>query len=120
MIHLLPLMWLLPTSLIVKAVSSGSGMPDAVASNLGSFPSELSELGGVPASGVAFRGIAQGVDPTLPYRFGEGVQSWLLEVGDQVTFSVAAFDESRFVDRPELHRLLAAELDAWGLPHRIW
>ncbi|ORM25999.1 hypothetical protein [Williamsia sp. 1135] len=120
MIHLLPLMWLLPTSLIVKAVSSGSGMPDAVASNLGAFASELSELGGVPASGVAFRGIAQGVNPSQPYRFGEGVQSWLLEVGDQLTFSVAAFDESRFGDRPELHRLLTAELDAWGLPHRIW
>ncbi len=120
MIHLLPLMWLLPTSLIVKAVSSGSGMPDAVASNLGAFTPELSELGGVPASGVAFRGIAQGVDPSQPYRFGEGVQSWLLEVGDQLTFSVAAFDESRFGDRPELHRLLTAELAAWGLPHRIW
>lgn len=119
-IHLLPLMWLLPTAVIVKAVSSGSGMPDAVASNLGAFASELSQLGGVPASGVAFRGIAQGVDPTQPYRFGEGVQSWLLEVGDQLTFSVAAFDESRFGDRPELHRLLTAELDAWGLPHRIW
>lgn len=120
MIHLLPLMWLLPTGLIVKAVSSGNGMPDAVASNLGHFATELTELDGVSASGVAFRGIAQGVDPALRYRFGEGVQSWLLEVGDQITFSVAAFDESRFADRAELHRLLAAELDAWALPHRIW
>lgn len=120
MIHLLPLMWLLPTGLIVKAVSSGNGMPDAVASNLGAFATSLSDLDGVSASGVAFRGIAQGVDPALPYRFGEGVQSWLLEVGDQMTFSVAAFDETRFADRTELHRLLAAELDAWALPHRIW
>jgi hypothetical protein len=120
MIHLLPLMWLLPTSLIVKAVSSGSGMPDAVASNLGGFAVELTELGGVSASGVAFRGIAQGVDPALPYRFGEGVQSWLLEVGEQLTFSVAAFDETRFPDRAALRRLLTAELDAWGLTHRIW
>ncbi|OZG26934.1 hypothetical protein BH683_021050 [Williamsia sp. 1138] len=120
MIHLLPLMWLLPTSLIVKAVSSGGGMPDAVASNLGAFSETLSELGGVPASGVAFRGIAQGVDPAQRYRFGEGVQAWMLEVGDQLTFSVAAFDEVRFADRAHLHRLLAAELDAWGVPHSIW
>lgn len=120
MIHLLPLMWLLPTGLIVKAVASGNGMPDAVASNLGTFAAEVTELDGVSASGVAFRGIAQGVDPALPYRFGEGVQSWLLRVGDQVTFSVAAFDETRFADRAELRRSLTAELEAWALPHRIW
>lgn len=120
MIHLLPLMWLLPTALIVKAVSSGNGMPDAVASNLGTFAKELVELDGMSASGVAFRGIAQGVDPALPYRFGEGVQSWLLEVDDQITFTVAAFDESVFVDRAALRTMLAAELDAWAIPHRIW
>lgn len=95
-------------------------MPDAVVSNLGVFAAELTNIGGVQASGVAFRGIAQGVNAQLPYRFGDGVQSWLLEVGDQITFSVVAFDESAFPGRADLHRLLGAELDAWGVPYRIW
>jgi hypothetical protein len=120
MIHLQPLMWLLPTWLIVKVVSGGDGMPDAVTSNLGTFSAELAEVDGVRASGVAFRGIAQGVDPALPYRFGDGVQSWLLENNGTTTFSVAAFDEVHFTDRGELRRLLSGELDAWGVPYRLW
>ena len=120
MIHLQPLMWLLPSSLIIKAVSSGDGMPDAVASNLGEFTPKLTEVGGVAASAVAFRGIAQGVDAALPYRFGDGVQSWLLQYGENTTFSVAAFDEMHIADSAELGRLLADELRAWGLPFRLW
>lgn len=120
MIHLQPLMWLLPSSMIIKAVSNGDGMPDAVASNLGIFTPALTEVGGVAASGVAFRGIAQGVDPALPYRFGDGVQSWLLEYGGTTTFSVAAFDELHIADGVELGRLLADELRAWGVPFRLW
>ncbi|MFC8043257.1 hypothetical protein [Nocardia sp. NPDC057353] len=119
MVHLTPLLGLLPTKAVVKAVSSGSGMPDAVASNLGDFPAELADIGGVIASAVAFRGTAQGVDPALPYRFGDGVQSWLLRTGDGITFSVAAFDEQHFSDGT-LRTLLGAELDRWGVPHRLW
>ena len=120
MIHLQPLMWLLPAQLIIKTVSSGDGMPDAVASNLGVFTPELTEVGGVAASGVAFRGIAQGVNAALPYRFGDGVQSWLLEYGGTTTFSVAAFDEMHIADSAELGGILAEELRAWGVPFRLW
>lgn len=119
MIHLQPLMQLLPASLVVKAVTSGSGIPDAVTSNLGSFPEELADIGGRTAESVSFRGIAQHVDPDLPYRFGEGVQSWLVQVGETVTFSVVAFDEDRFESHERLRRLLSDELTAWGVPHRI-
>jgi hypothetical protein len=120
MIHLQPLMWLLPTRLIVKVISGGNGMPDAVTSNLGTFSTALAEVDGVQASGVAFRGIAQGVEAALPYRFGDGVQSWLLEYDGTTTFSVAAFDELHVTDRGQLGRLLSTELEAWGVPHRLW
>ncbi|MFC8529802.1 hypothetical protein [Nocardia sp. NPDC057227] len=119
LVHLTPLLGLLPTRAVVKAVSSGSGMPDAVASNLGDFPAELARIGDATASAVAFRGIAQGVDPTLPYRFGDGVQSWLLRIGGSITFSVAAFDEQHFPG-DTLRTLLGAELDRWGVPRVLW
>ncbi|MBT0566871.1 hypothetical protein [Williamsia sp. CHRR-6] len=120
MIHLQPLMHVLPTSVVVKAATAGTGIPDALTSNIGSYGEDVLTLGGVRADGLAFRGDAQGVDPHLPYRFGDGLQSWFIEAGDTVTFSVAAFDESVVVDDDELRAMLAAELDAWGLPHRIW
>ncbi|MFC6010643.1 hypothetical protein [Nocardia lasii] len=119
-VHLLPLVPLLPTGLVVRAATAGSGMPDAVASNLGDFGADLRVLGGVDAEAVAFRGIAQGVDPDLPYRFGDGLQSWAVRSGDTMTFSVAAFDEQRFPDTEALRRLLVGELDGWGLTHRVW
>ncbi|WP_067651462.1 hypothetical protein [Nocardia harenae] len=119
LVHLTPLLGLLPTKAVVKAVSSGSGMPDAVASNLGDFPAELARVGDVTASAVAFRGTAQGVDPALPYRFGDGVQSWLLRIGGSITFSVAAFDEQHFPG-DTLRTLLGAELDRWGVPRVLW
>ncbi|MFE1593353.1 hypothetical protein [Nocardia sp. NPDC058705] len=119
-VHLLPLVSLLPTSLVVRAATAGSGMPDAVASNLGDFAGDLREVGGVRAEAVAFRGIAQGVDPDLTYRFGDGLQSWAIRSGETMTFSVAAFDEERFPDAEELRRLLSGELDGWGIEHRMW
>ncbi|WP_280216771.1 hypothetical protein [Nocardia neocaledoniensis] len=119
-VHLLPLVSLLPTSLVVRAATAGSGMPDAVASNLGDFADELHRIGGVAATAVAFRGIAQGVDPGLTYRFGDGLQSWAIRSGGALTFSVAAFDEERFPDAEELRRLLSGELGGWGLRYRMW
>ncbi|MFF2084453.1 hypothetical protein ACFVVM_11775 [Nocardia sp. NPDC058176] len=119
-VHLLPLVALLPTVLVVRAATAGSGMPDVVASNLGDFGDELRCLGGVSATAVAFRGIAQGVDPAEPYRFGDGVQSWAIRTGDTWTFSVAAFDEQHFPHPDDLRKLLAAELDGWGVEHRMW
>lgn len=119
-VHLLPLVSLLPTGLVVRAATAGSGMPDVVASNLGDFDGELRCVGGVEASAVAFRGIAQGVDPAAPYRFGDGVQSWALRTGDTWTFSVAAFDEQCFPHPDDLRKRLAAELDGWGVEHRMW
>ena len=70
--------------------------------------------------GVAFRGDAQAVVPDLPYRFGDGLQSWVLQAGAETTLSVAAFDESAVPDAGVLHRVLSEELTAWGLPHRLW
>lgn len=119
-VHLLPLVSLLPTALVVRAATAGSGMPDVVASNLGDFADELRCLGGISASAVAFRGIAQGVDPAEPYRFGDGVQSWAMRTGDVWTFSVAAFDEQHFPHPDDLRELLAAELDGWGVEYRMW
>lgn len=117
-VHLVPLLGLLPTRLVVGAVAAGNGMPDAVASNLGDFPAELARVGGVTAKVVTFRGDAQGVDPALPHRFGDGVQSWLLRTGDSMTFAVAAFDEQHFPGAT-LRTLLGAELDRWAVPHRL-
>lgn len=114
-VHLLPLVRLLPTGLVVKAATAGTGMPDLVASNLGGFEPGLRTIGGVTASAVAFRGIAQGVEPGLPYRFGDGIQSWCVETDGVLTFSVVAFDES-----VDLQPVLTKELDRWGVPHQVW
>ncbi|MFD3745195.1 hypothetical protein [Nocardia sp. NPDC058633] len=119
-VHLLPLVSLLPTTLVVRAATAGSGMPDAVASNLGDFGQGLRSVGAVTATAVAFRGIAQGVDPAQPYRFGDGLQSWAVRAGDTWTFSVAAFDEERFPDSDALRGLLSGELDRWSLEYRMW
>ncbi|MGV9480645.1 hypothetical protein [Gordonia aichiensis] len=113
--HLQPLVWLLPPRLVVSAAASGSGMPDAVVSNLGDVDDAVLDVGGHRARRLAFRGMAQGVDPARSHRFGDGVQSWLLRTSDQVTFSVLAFDESVFADDKALRALLADELAAWGL-----
>ncbi|GAA5060968.1 hypothetical protein [Nocardia callitridis] len=119
-IHLLPLLSLLPTALVVRAATAGSGMPDVVASNLGEFAPELARVGTVSASAVAFRGIAQGVEPAEPYRFGDGVQSWCVQVGTVLTFSVVAFDEQHFPRPDDLRGVLARELTRWGVAHRMW
>ena len=113
------LVWLLPATWLIGAVSAGNGMPDAMVSNLGEIDERATRLGGVTARRIAFRGMAQGVDPALGYRFGDGVQSWLLRGDDEVTFCVAGFDESVF-GGGRLRRLLADELAAWQLTHDIW
>ncbi|MDL9945831.1 hypothetical protein QSJ19_09560 [Gordonia sp. ABSL11-1] len=118
--HLQPMVWLLPSTWLVSAATAGSGMPDAMVSNVGDVPSQVMELGGVPASRFAFRGIAQGVDPAAPYRFGDGVQSWLVRTDDTVTMSVFGCDETRFDSDRTLATLLGEELSGWGLPHEIW
>ncbi|WP_238423493.1 hypothetical protein [Gordonia sp. 'Campus'] len=119
-IHLRPLAWFLPPSVIVKVVSAGNGMPDAVISNLGEVPPEAMVIGGLPVRKIAFRGMAQGVDPTAEHRFGDGVQSWLVRSRDQVTFTVLGCDETTFATDAVLADLLDRELAAWGLPHEIW
>ena len=113
------LVWLLPSTWLIGAVSAGNGMPDAMVSNLGDIDERAVRLGSATARRTAFRGIAQGVDPALPYRFGDGVQAWLLRGHDEVTFCVAGFDESVFGDG-RLRRLLAQELADWQLTHDIW
>ncbi|WP_188490693.1 hypothetical protein [Williamsia phyllosphaerae] len=120
MMHLRPLMNVLPVSVVAKVATAGNGMPDVMTSNLGVFGPEVARIGGHTASAVAFRGDAQGVDPDLHHRFGDGLQSWSVQVGDTLTFSVAAFDESAFAGASELRAGIAAELDAWGVVHRIW
>lgn len=119
-VHLRSLAWFLPSSVIVTVVGAGNGMPDAVVSNLGDVPSEALILDGHTVRTVAFRGMAQGVDPALPQRFGDGVQSWLVRTPEEVTFTVLACDESSFESDTALAGLLAGELAAWGLPYRIW
>ena len=118
--HLRPLMNVLPVSVVATVATAGNGMPDVMTSNLGAFGPEVARIGGQTASAVAFRGDAQGVDPDLHHRFGDGLQSWSVQVGDTLTFSVAAFDESAFPDATALRSGIAAELDAWGVVHRIW
>lgn len=121
MIHLRPLLQILPLSLVTRAVTSGgSGMPDVMVSNLGSLDRSLLDFGSGPASGVAFRGDARGVDPAEPHRFGEGLQSWYLEVGGRATFAVAGFDETRVGTAERLRDALAGELTAWNVTHRFW
>lgn len=119
-VHLQPALRLLPLSVVVAAVTSGDGMPDVMTSNIGSYPGDVATLAGMQATGMAFRGDAIGVDPGGPHRFGDGLQAWLLQAGDTVTISVAAFDESAFADGAALRSGLAAELDRWGVLHRIW
>ncbi|MBE7160396.1 MAG: hypothetical protein INR72_04040 [Williamsia herbipolensis] len=119
-VHLTPLVTVVPPGLAVRAVTAGSGMPDVMTSNIGSWGDDLLRLGSSTARGVAFRGDAQAVVPDLPYRFGDGLQSWVLQAGAETTLSVAAFDESAVPDAGVLHRVLSEELTAWGLPHRLW
>ncbi|UPW11009.1 hypothetical protein M1C59_09370 [Gordonia terrae] len=119
-IHLRPLAWFLPPAVIVKIVSAGNGIPDAVISNLGDVPPAATVLGGRPARKIAFRGMAQGVDASAGQRFGDGVQSWLVRTRDQVTFTVLGCDESSFSSDAVVADLLDRELTAWGLPHEIW
>ncbi|WP_299577110.1 hypothetical protein [uncultured Williamsia sp.] len=119
-VHLTPLVTVVPPTLAVRAVTAGDGMPDVMTSNIGSWGDDLLRLGSTTARGVAFRGDAQDVVPHLPYRFGDGLQSWVLQAGGRTTLSVAAFDESAFPDADVLRRVLDEELTSWGLPHRLW
>ncbi|MFW0786839.1 hypothetical protein AAFP35_20280 [Gordonia sp. CPCC 206044] len=118
--HLQPLVWLLPPSWLVPVVTAGSGMPDAMVSNVGELPDGILRLGSQVARRFAFRGMAQGVEPSMPHRFGDGVQSWLVRSSDQVTISVVGCDETSFESDEALRTLLGAEVAAWGLPHEIW
>ncbi|AMY23445.1 hypothetical protein A3Q41_02143 [Rhodococcoides fascians] len=118
--HLYPLTWLLPPSWLVGVATSGTGMPDAMVSNLGVVPSEAMRWGDVDATRLAFRGNAQGVDAAQPYRFGDGAQAWALRTDTTFTFSVLGFDENSFGGASRLRDLLAAELAAWQLPNEIW
>lgn len=120
MIHLQPLLQVLPLSVVTSVVTGGgSGMPDVVASNLGSFDG-LRRVGGRTATDVAFRGTAHHVDPAGTQRFGEGVQSWYLETDGAATFAVAGFDETRVGSAQALTAALSAELTGWDVPHEFW
>ncbi|MDQ1180757.1 hypothetical protein [Rhodococcus sp. SORGH_AS_0301] len=120
MIHLQPLLQVLPLSVVTSVVTGGgSGMPDVVASNLGSFDG-LRRVGGRTATDVAFRGTAHHVDPAGTQRFGEGVQSWYLETDGAATFAVAGFDETRVGSAQALTTALSAELTGWDVPHEFW
>lgn len=113
--HLQSLLQVLPIALVTRVVMAGpSGMPDAVASNLGRFDG-LTRIGDATATSVSFRGDARGVRPDRPERFGEGVQSWLLETEGRTTFAVAGFDETCVGTVSALRDAVRAELDAWGV-----
>lgn len=113
--HLQSLLQVLPIALVTRVVMAGpSGMPDAVASNLGRFDG-LARVGDATAATVSFRGDARGVRPDRPERFGEGVQSWLLETEGRTTFAVAGFDETRVGSVSALRDAVRAELEAWGV-----
>ncbi|MBY6365878.1 hypothetical protein [Rhodococcoides corynebacterioides] len=113
--HLQSLLQVLPIALVTRVVMAGpSGMPDAVASNLGRFDG-LARMGDATATSVSFRGDARGVRPDRPERFGEGVQSWLLETEGRTTFAVAGFDETCVGTVSALRDAVRAELDAWGV-----
>ncbi|WP_068148694.1 hypothetical protein [Rhodococcoides corynebacterioides] len=113
--HLQSLLQVLPIALVTRVVMAGpSGMPDAVASNLGRFDG-LARVGDATATSVSFRGDARGVRPDRPQRFGEGVQSWLLETEGRTTFAVAGFDETCVGSVSALRDAVRAELEAWGV-----
>ncbi|MDY6810769.1 MAG: hypothetical protein SW127_17400 [Actinomycetota bacterium] len=114
------MVWFVPPAWLVGLVTAGDGMPDAMVSNLGEIPDAVTRLGGRTARRCSFRGAAQGVDPDLPYRFGDGVQSWLLRTEDRITFSVFGCDEQCFDSDENLRTLLDDELTAWGLTHEVW
>ncbi|MEE4025076.1 hypothetical protein V1Y59_18470 [Gordonia sp. PKS22-38] len=120
MAHLRPLAWLVPPTRLAGLSGSDAAYPDAVASNVGQLPPELLVIGGVRAYAVTVRGMAQGVDPAGRHRYGDGVQAWLTRTDTDVTVTVSGFDEKSFVDDDTFRRVLADELRAWGLPHRIW
>lgn len=119
-VHLVPLGWFLPPSLITKRGAPEASYPDAMASNIGDLPPEVCTVGGVRASAVTVRGVPQGVDSEGRLRYGEGIHAWMARTETNVTFTLCGFDEQHFVDDDTLRRLLAEELTAWGLPHRIW
>lgn len=118
--HLQSMVWLIPPAWLVGMVTAGDGMPDAMVSNLGAVPAAAGQLDGATACRFVFRGMAQGVDPDLPYRFGDGVQSWLTRTDDRVTFAVFGCDEEYFDSDEHLRTLLDDELTAWGLVHEVW
>ncbi|GAA2068962.1 hypothetical protein [Williamsia deligens] len=118
--HLTPLVTLLPPAVTVRAVTAGSGMPDAMTSNIGAWDDDVLRLGTSTAERMVFRGDAQHVLPDRPHRFGDGLQSWIVRAGDHTTLSVAAFDETAVPDADTLRSVLADEFAAWGLPHRFW
>lgn len=118
--HLQSMVWLVRPAWLVGMVTAGDGMPDAMVSNLGTVPAAVGRLEGATACRFVFRGMAQGVDPDLPYRFGDGVQSWLTRTDDRVTFAVFGCDEECFDSDENLRTLLDDELTAWGLVHEVW
>ncbi|AZG45233.1 hypothetical protein [Gordonia insulae] len=118
--HLQPMVWMVPPAWLITAATAGTGMPDAMVSNIGDVPSQALRLDGFDAQRFAFRGMAQGVDPALPYRFGDGVQSWCVRTEETITLSVFGCDETAFRSDEHIRELLGAELSAWGLPYEYW
>ncbi|MCK8613646.1 hypothetical protein [Gordonia sp. C13] len=121
-IHLRPLAWFLPPSVLIKLVGGGAGkgMPDAVISNIGEVTPEATVVGGRTARRMVLRGTTQGVDPAAGHRFGDGVQSWLVRTPQQVSFTVLGLDDEAFGSDAVLRDLLTRELTEWELPHDIW
>ncbi len=52
-------------------------------------------------------------------RCRPGLLAWLTLHGDTATMAVCGVDPDRFGAPAELHRLVEAELEAWGLPHAV-
>ena len=95
--------------------------PDVSVSNLGVLSEKVRNIFGVPASSFVLRLLIQSSDPqatdTMP---GPKVSAWIVEYGDRVTLSFAAFAPEIYGTTEEFRQLLSDELTAWGIEHKQW
>lgn len=101
-------------------------MPAALCttSNLGRAPDFLLQIGGLlstaPATQMLIRTVAQDITPTLAQRSGSGVTAWAIGTPTAVTLTLQTLDLVTYPDRRSWQAEIAAELDRWRLPHRLW
>lgn len=104
----------------LKAALRAVPSPDVSVSNLGVLDERVRTVAGVPASSFVLRLMVRDTAGEIPVLPGPGLSAWIVEYGDTVTLSFAAFCPDHFGDGPRFAELLGAELSAWGLDHRFW